>query len=1143
MKRIKWSILLFVLLAIGLSIGVTYLAFNQKVTEKKEEADTQIAGTQTETHKMTIALVNEDQGATYQGETINFGAEFVKSIEKDNENEWFVVSRGVAESGLKRDIYNMEIIIPSDFSEKALSLTSDNPEKITVSYKVNDVGNDELKAEAEKTAGQVLEDMNKRVIDVYFASILTNLQEAQDNIGQLVEKEEAYTDRFDETVNSPLSNYTDQFQTVQDYTGTSKESFKSFQDMLNDYEKSLQESGKQSETYDKSLEELLAMQDEHAPFGESLSDNLTKFSADLSADTVMSETQALEQANQLFSSEFQAIEGENSLLTQTQGLQNYIADINSRVTGVDEELQTVLDSELEQAVAADLKRILQGDADNPAQFTLNELDTGINDRFKQTIADTIQTLPDFDSGVLENWGLSAETLHTYENVTNLSQDFVSQEAEYFPEGYAFPNREQQISADDPSLPINQLMAETTDKLKKEATTLTSDPFTVPASENDTTVYITLDSRFSLQDADINVYRQPYAGSSSYNTPVGVNIQPYDGGMKITIPASYTKEPCNFQVRANVLLNGDVDTIPLFGSIDWGVYYQQTEKVDAYVANGSQPVPSTDDDATDDTADTAGEEGTDDSKDVQAASDATENSVESNSEEQTADEEKPAESTTKQSTVTGIYTFQTLTNGLEPVAVSVTQPNYLSNEAAYGEAYMDTFKGYEELAALYQLYYGIVASSNEPMPYNLDQAATADSYYGILNNKDVLDSIVSLTSQDITDEYSRKLSDFQDRIQAYQMTMREADQRSLDVTRRLTDATAEAASQNENLAALLAELEAWRDSSLDLIEEDDVVVQNAQDEQTLAMDLDSSFGDLLMTSQSLAEESASNLDSAEGVYETFDAIDQEAQDIEKSGQDLVSEASNLSTDLAKKLKDDGTFEDNFSQVMDNSRVGDRQNETLYDFLSSPVQKVNAGTIVATDKSTPYFMVLICTVVALFTSYVIAHQEKKRRQTDAFAEEMSLASKNLPITFMTFGIALIEGLLIGVITAKLFSIGQIGVILWIGIILIIMFFLVGLFTYLLRQLNMGGMFIILTIVSMYLFLTDAVGLTIDNESIFGTLKTFSPLQYIEQLLVSVLGAEQDFSIIVYALIGAVVLLVVLNLFVWHREKEAEEEPHEA
>ncbi|MCB2795323.1 hypothetical protein KQ908_15865, partial [Listeria monocytogenes] len=81
---------------------------------------------------------------------------------------------------------------------------------------------------------------------------------------------------------------------------------------------------------------------------------------------------------------------------------------------------------------------------------------------------------------------------------------------------------------------------------------------------------------------------------------------------------------------------------------------------------------------------------------------------------------------------------------------------------------------------------------------------------------------------------------------------------------------------------------------------------------------------------------------------------------------------------------------------NSRVGDRQNENLYSFLSSQVDKMNAGTIVEGDKSMPYFMILICTILAIFTSYVISNQEKKREQLNEFEKEMSLVFKIIPIT---------------------------------------------------------------------------------------------------------------------------------------------------
>lgn len=370
-------------------------------------------------------------------------------------------------------------------------------------------------------------------------------------------------------------------------------------------------------------------------------------------------------------------------------------------------------------------------------------------------------------------------------------------------------------------------------------------------------------------------------------------------------------------------------------------------------------------------------------------------------------------------------------------------------------------------------------------------------------------------------------------------MAEADARSEDVTTRLAETTQEAINLNTNLALTLEDLEAWRDASNDLVEENDVVVEKSGEEGTMALELSSEFAGLLAESESLAGTSEGNLKSAEVVYKTFDAIDDEAKDIQKSGETLVAEASTLSEDLAEKLEDDETFEKNFAKVMDNSRVGDRQNENLYSFLSSPVDKMNAGTIVAGDKSMPYFMILICTILAIFTSYVISHQEKKRQQLNEFEKEMSLALKNIPITFLMICVSVIEGLVIGAVSGYMFGVGEIGMFLWIGICVLIMMTLVTAFSYLLRQLNMIGMSIILLILSLYLFLTDAVGLNIDSESIFATFRTFSPLQYMEQLLNGILSKQQDYIVIVYSLIGAVVVFTALNLFVWHRSKDEENE----
>ncbi|MFL6517163.1 MAG: type VII secretion protein EsaA, partial [Bacillus sp. (in: firmicutes)] len=239
MKRVERGVLLFLVLILALSSGISYLALNQ-VSNSKANTDEQ---------KMTVALVNEDQGASFNDKNYEFGAEFIKNIEKDDTHDWYVVSRGVAESGLARNVYNMMIVIPNDFTEKALSIDSKSPEQVVLNYKINASDNSNIKAKAEKTASAILGDFNRQIIDVYFASVIGNLHDAQDNIGTLVNKEQVYTNYYNQSIHRPISGYTAQFGAVESNTKISRESFTGLQDLLKGFETSLGKDVTASHTY------------------------------------------------------------------------------------------------------------------------------------------------------------------------------------------------------------------------------------------------------------------------------------------------------------------------------------------------------------------------------------------------------------------------------------------------------------------------------------------------------------------------------------------------------------------------------------------------------------------------------------------------------------------------------------------------------------------------------------------------------------------------------------------------------------------------------------------------------------------------------------------------------------------------------
>ncbi|MBC6148647.1 type VII secretion protein EsaA [Listeria innocua] len=1066
MKKVKWSILLFLVLAIFLSAGITYLALNQGAS-KDDKNNTKKA------HKMTIALVNEDQGDTFQGKRAEFGNQFVKSVEKDEEHEWYVVSRGVAESGLKRDVYNMMIVIPSDFSKKALSMTSEAPEKVTISYKVNDVGNSDLKAEAEKTAASVLEDFNTRIIDVYFASILTTLQEAQDNIGTLVKEEKKYDAIYNKDINNPLSNYTKQFKTVEDYTGASKESFQGFQKIMKAFEESLNLAKKENAEHMKNMDAFTKTQEENGPFRAGFAENLQTFDGTLTAEDIRTQTAALERANDQMTSEFQIIEGNNSLLTQTQALQSYIAETNARIEALDAEIVGTLENDFRTAVYNDLLRILQ---ENEYSDRLNEIGLkdlageDINAGFNNMIVKTIKALPTYNTDQLASIGLDDEL---YKNIVTISKKYYSSHRNAFGDDFSITNEMK-------TLPTDTLKSDAINKLKSEGVALESSAITLEGSEYASEILLTLDEKFSFENV---------VGVVNGDAQTGlVQVAPYgENGLRLTIPALGT--PVEIKVTGTAKLKEGA-SVPLVGAVNWTASLQQYEKQEY---PQMPTIPSGLDPST------------------------------------------PASS---------------LVVRKEVVPIKVTEPTYLNETKTSVKAITNTVKDYYKLQALFDLYYGIDASDSAQLPdfsnysITLENSAKTSSYYYIFNKEDVISNFVNLTTDRFVADYTKKINAFKQRIDDYKYTMAEANSRSEDVTNRLTETTEQAINLNTNLALTLENLESWRNASKDLIKENDVVLDKTVEEATMALQLNSEFAGLLAESESLAGTSEGNLKSAEVVYETFDAIDKEAKNIQQSGETLVKEASTLSEDLGAKLEDDETFQKNFAKVMENSRIGDRQNENLYSFLSNPVDKMNAGTIVAGDKSMPYFMVLICTILAIFTSYVISHQEKKRQQLNEFEKEMSIVFKNIPITFLMICVGIIEGLVIGAISGFIFDLGEIGIFLWIGVCLLIMMALVTAFSYVLRQLNMIGMSIILLVLSLYLFLTDAVGLNIDNESIFATFRKFSPLQYMEQLLNGILSMQQDYIIIVYSLIGATLVFTGLNLFVWHRsnKEDAEEDSDE-
>nr|WP_211481064.1 type VII secretion protein EsaA [Bacillus wiedmannii] len=1124
---------MFIILALVLSTGVSYLALNQNVKKANENA----------TQKMTVALVNEDQGTVFEGNKIAFGDQFVKNVNKNTKQEWYVVSRGVAESGLKNNNYNMMIVIPNDFSRKAVAIDSELPEKLTLNYKVNATGNKDLKAEAENTASAILEDFNKQIIDVYFASVIGKLQGAQDNIGKIIEKGTNQTTMYKKDVHSPLANYTNQFKTVQDYTGISVNSFKGFQDVLKGFGQALDEGNKSNNTYLEGFNNFQKIQTDNNLLANNFTNQFNQYMSDMNSGDVLKQLSALESANKIIANQFTLSEKDPNILADASTIQKYLTDVKKQVSEYDTELAGKLESDIQETVIKKLKQSMSNDGKQ--EIFINTLMKQPDVRIKKQIENLIAKLPSLNMEEIGQSDLPDTTKLQLQNVIQFTKKY---------------NKENNFYYD----PVNKIslgsaIKEVKDKLYTEGITF-SDTAKVIKMESSQTLKINIPEEFKLDGSTealhidgvdrTSDFLQSEAGEITIaprnegDIKISLHVKLKDPNINIDVFSPVTwqwelsgthkketsseKEEPNKEDKGTQTENSKVENVvhksqygimPLVHNAKTPII-QKTEQGNNDNGGTSEGGTGTDPGGnpgggtgTDPGGNPGGGTGTDPGGNPGGGT-GTDNGGNS----------KTIESTTN----------QVVHQKTEVLTKNIS--NVLIKEA------VDTVESYQGLMSLYEMYYGIDLRTKDVGPKleegSLDTIATEQSLYYVLNKQSLIDLISNLVSASITSEVKQDMTGLKQKIDSYQQLITSADQNSMLLAEKLNETMQQATSMNQNLGEYVKGLAKWRESSLKLAEEQQVLTTNNAGEQTAVLSLDSGIKSLTMQTQSLVESSKHSLATSDDVYKTFDQINGQAKEIQDSGTTIVSKADSLLNDFTKKMEDDKAFSKNFTKILANSRIGDRQNEMLYEFLSSPVQKQNDGVIVAGNAFTPYLIVLTCFIVALFTAYAIANQEKKRTQSDHFEERFSLIDMNVPTTVVAFGISIVEGISIGIISGRLLKFGQDQSLLWIAFITIIMMAFVLVSTYLLRQIKMVGMFILLVFLSMYLFLTEAVGSKVDQMSSVGKLRQFSPLQYIEGFLNDFISGKDTGKVIFIVLFVIAIIGLVSNLFVWHKKWEEKE-----
>lgn len=143
---------------------------------------------------LPVAVVNNDQGAEFEGKSLTAGADLVDELKKSDDFNWEFVDRTAAEEGMANNKYYMTIMIPEDFSKKATTVMDDQPEPAKIVFEPNEgynflasqIGGTAVKQIQAKVSAKVTEAYTETLFD-QVEKISGGLQDAGDGANKITE--------------------------------------------------------------------------------------------------------------------------------------------------------------------------------------------------------------------------------------------------------------------------------------------------------------------------------------------------------------------------------------------------------------------------------------------------------------------------------------------------------------------------------------------------------------------------------------------------------------------------------------------------------------------------------------------------------------------------------------------------------------------------------------------------------------------------------------------------------------------------------------------------------------------------------------------------------------------------------------------
>lgn len=1041
-----------------------------------------------------VAVVNEDAGKVYNGQQINIANTLVNSFISKNNYKVEVVSRSIAESGLKNDTYQLMIVFPSKFSEESLAIESTSPVQATFQYQIQ--SSDQLTVkQAEQAVVAFKELFNKDLINIYFTSIIGNLKTAQGQVADVVTNEQESLSTFNNKLVGPLAQYSQQFNGLGSSPNNLLSVYSSFnKDLLNtnDAFKSIVSVDK---TYEGTIEQIKAQQEKWQQSLDTREQTLSNYDKDFSKLSVKEQLSKLDSINTHINNNLSepAIWKETSdkVVSYNKDIDSLLEILKNNNKDIDDTLSHY-DTKIKDAVESSLTK--NSSTADEASKTLGGYIKTLNTSMQDQITSKWPGVY-YDDAAIDNLSLSSSDKQHLKNISTFMQWYSKKTGKELP-----------------TLKATTLENEEFSRLKDEIKTksTTKREISLPSFEGKISkLTLTVPSGYYLKESN---YGFSDLGGGNYQ----INITSEVSAGTVVSYTLAIKNENDINVLSPVFVKYQLDTTEDVKVIkEDAPYLEETKEKETTEKEIVPSAPTTSDTPVTSTTD-------------------------SGSSAAKPEEKKSKDVLTITKTITTTKTNQTEKKVLNRhYEMQDVISNWEYSPTKLTQAVYKDVDGYLQLSGLVTAYYGLDLSKNT---YSEHMFIPAEGSLAALVNNDDLKTIVTSLIKTATVEALKsdlKVSD--EKMNEIQSRSANAKKLTSNIEQ-LRTTTSDLTSQLSKLIEQASEVNKTIESKPNFVEKEKVDNTNMV---TVSMNMNSDLVKLMSASQTLMTNTQANQAVSQTIESTISQLVKDINNLEKDGESLSTRVSELKNIMSSEYGSNEEFLKNFSTVLSNTRTGNTKNDAVYEYLSNPVDASKVGNVVSAatksqsqssrqDERSGLLIILISYLVSLVIAYLFQHADKVELQRIMnLKDRLSWRNSSGPMLFLSV-ISVIAGLIIAIIAGvKLgFSIPQLSA--FVVILSIISLMMTYGLNILIDRLRSLGFLISVSLILIYIITATQLfdEYYVNSTPILGTL---SPLTYLEGVVKLFVNQQSG---VVPSMIIIVVLTIALglwNVFLYRQVKD--------